>query len=276
MKKRIRIILFIFLAAVLVVSVVKVAQTLQDYKLGQNEYSDAQSIAGINDPLPSAKPSDKPEPTPAEEKVDPDEASQDNEEADPEPGPYAEALKGTDLDALRAVNSEVIGWISIPDTVVSYPILQTTNDYFYLRYTWNRIKSSVGSIFMTYHASPDFSDFHTVIYGHKMRNGSMFGGLKDYADASYWADHPRVYIVNDTGVHIYDIFAAFEAGTDALYNSLEISDEESARDFIEYSLMNSVIETGIVPDEYDHIITLATCTGKDYSARWVVQAVLHE
>ena len=109
-----------------------------------------------------------------------------------------------------------------------------------------------------------------------MRNGSMFGGLKQYKDLDYWKEHPSVYIVDDSGVHRYDIFAAHEVGVRTITYGLGITDQDTKEKFIQFAQTGSVIETGVVPTVEDRVLTLSTCTGNGYDTRWVVQAVLND
>jgi len=186
--------------------------------------------------------------------------------------PYADALRSMDFAALREVNDDVLGWILIPGTAVSYPLVQGEDNSYYLNHTWKMWRSSVGSIFMECRNSADLSDYHTIIYGHRMINGSMFASLKNYKKQSYWEKHPCVYITDDNGTHKYDIFAAYEADVESATYCINFSDDTSRQAFIEHGLSLSVIQTGIVPDTDDAIITLSTCTGNGHDTRWVVQA----
>ena len=90
-----------------------------------------------------------------------------------------------DLPALQQVNSDVIGWIAIPGTEISYPLVQGTDNDYYLTHTWNQNSSAVGAIFMDCRCSADFSGFNTIVYGHRMNNGSMFAALKHYQKAGF-------------------------------------------------------------------------------------------
>ena len=257
MKKWLRRLLALLLVAIFAVSVVKIVRQIRDYQKGHANYSEAEELAGIQQPnvdIPAAE----------------------VEEGAAACNPYIEALAKTDLESLRLVNSDVIGWIAVPNTKISYPLLRTENNDYYLNHTWNKESSSVGSIILEYRVSPDFSDFHTIIYGHRMRDGSMFGSLKSYGDTEYWKEHPSVYVVDDAGMHQYDIFAAYEMETDRISDSIFISEDAEKQEFIQHSLQNSAIDTGIVPTEQDHVLSLITCTGRGYSTRWVIQAVLCE
>lgn len=186
---------------------------------------------------------------------------------------WMDALQETNLAALREVNPDVRGWILIPGTKLNYPIVQGTDNDYYLNHTWDGISNSGGSVFLECRVSGDFSDFNTIIYGHRMMDGSMFGSLKYYRGQEYYREHPYIYLVDDGGVHRYEVFAAHEADVTSSTYYLVFTDERKTA-FIDDALTHSVIDTGVTPGCNDRILTLSTCTGRGYESRWVVQARL--
>ncbi len=264
MSPKIRKLLLTVLALILCVSVVMVIRQTLQYKEGEAEYAEAEALVELPDL------SD----------LEPDPGTETEEEPDTEEetavyvDPYANALAAMDFTALREVNSDMLGWILIPGTVISYPLLQGTDNQYYLTHTWKKRTNVVGSIFLECQNSADLSDFNTIVYGHRMNNGSMFGSLKYYKQQSYWAQHPTVYITDDNGVHCYQIFAAYEISTAGDAYRLSFSSDQDKQDYIDYCLSKSVINTGLTPTVYDRILTLSTCTGNGYATRWVVQAYL--
>lgn len=179
-----------------------------------------------------------------------------------------------DLPALQQVNSDVIGWIAIPGTEISYPLVQGADNDYYLTHTWNQNSSAVGAIFMDCRCSADFSGFNTIVYGHRMNNGSMFAALKHYKKQDFLQAHPQIYVTNASGTHAYSIYAAYEAALDGTAYYSAFSDETIKKTFIDEGISLSVIRTGAVPTVNDHILTLSTCTGNGHATRWVVQAVM--
>ncbi len=127
------------------------------------------------------------------------------------PDPEAEKLAKKDLQSLKEVNEDVLGWLLLPETSLSYPVVQGEDNDYYLNHTWDKTASSVGSIFLECQNSPDMDGFSTIIYGHRMRDGSMFGILREYKNREFWADHPSIYLLTEKGVGRYDIYAAYEA-----------------------------------------------------------------
>ena len=184
-------------------------------------------------------------------------------------------LKATDIKALKAVNPDVIGWIYITATDISYPIMHSESNERYIRSSWmdSSIYLTAGAIFTESTNSPDFSDFNTIIFGHRMRNETMFGKLKYYSAESYLKAHPSIYIVTEKGISRYDIYSVYEVSTDGETFQIGFGSNESKQAYIDFTLASSIYETGIVPSADNHILTLTTCSGiKDYSTRWVVQA----
>ncbi|MBE6031865.1 MAG: class B sortase [Clostridiales bacterium] len=265
MKKGFRKGAVIFLAAVCGISCVLLGSRLHDYETSDLVYKEAQEIA-------FSAPLDLPEePVPlADEPV----------LAEPVPEAPAEEpdpLQVLDLEALRQVNAYVMGWILIPDTEISYPLLAPNNNDIYLYRSWDGTRNSAGSIFLDRRNDEGLQDFNTVIYGHNMRNGAMFGSLKHYAKKDYLEAHPSVYIITDESILRYEIFSVYEAdvwGDTYLWEFEDDSRKEKALDYFQ--------ECSVIPVEQDltiedHILTLSTCTdSRNYEVRWVVQAVLTE
>ena len=210
-------------------------------------------------------------PAPPEEPVPPEPPAP----LDPLPEEAA-ALAEADLEALRAVNGDVAGWILIPGTPVSYPLLHKGDDpdnEYYMHHAWDGAGSGAGSILIEWGNDPALEDFHTLLYGHRMKDGSMFGSLKHYGEQAYWEEHPAVYVrTGENRAYRYDVFAAQEAPVGAVVYELDYTGREE--EFIRFCLDNSVLHTDIMPETADRFLTLVTCTGKDYTARWVVHAVL--
>lgn len=194
--------------------------------------------------------------------------------AEDAPGAEAkeDATTGMDLSPLQEVNPHVVGWIEIPG-VLSYPLLQGGDNARYLTHAWNGEENATGAVFLDFRADAGLGDFNTLIYGHRMRNGTMFGSLKHYKDADFWRENPSVYLANGDGTRRYDIYAVYETGLTAATYQREFSGPEEKQDFIRYGLERSVIDTGVTPTAEDTIITLSTCSGGDRNTRWVVQAV---
>lgn len=293
MKKTLKAIVTVLLLAVCIGSAGMFIKGNIDYAAGDSSYGAAKELAGTaeknteDEPLDAPKNVNDNKPTepevvipdepdvPLEENPEIPEALQEPvwHEAPVTDDPNVEELKNIDLEALREVNPDVIGWIYIPGTAVDYPIMQGEDNEYYLENTWEGKPSSVGSIFMECKNSQDFSDYNTILYGHHMKNGSMFATVKYYGDQNYWGEHPYIYVVDDSGVHRYEVFAAFEAGVTDYPYYLGFT-EERRQEFIDFALDMTKIDAGVEPTVNDRMLTLSTCTGRGYATRLVVQARL--
>lgn len=273
MKPKFRKALAALLAVICALCLGRTALQLVQYRQGDETYAQAQELAGLPDlsDLPvvdftggSGSVSSS---------ASTDGAGEAPEEVPVWQDPYAQALKDMDFSALRQQNPDVLGWILIPGTRVSYPVVQGTDNSYYLDHTWRGGKNSVGAIFMECRNSSDLSDFNTIIYGHRMNNRSMFGTLSQYKSRSYWQAHPYVYLTDDSGTHRYEIFAAGEVSVDSDVYRLGLRSSSGRQSFLDSCLSLSALNTGVTPHVYDKVLTLSTCTGNGHATRWVVQAV---
>lgn len=270
MKKKLHRLLYVLLVLTLAISGGFLLYKQIEARAAAQDYEGALQAAGIEDLAAPPAPSTRPSPAPAPGGSGSDQEAEAQEEGDP----WLETLSAVDLPALRGVNSDILGWITIPDTELSYPILAGRDNQYYLNHTWSGERNAAGAIFLEMNCANNFSDFNVIIYGHRMHNNMMFGTLRFYEDLNYWAEHPSVYLVSDTGVARYDIFAAYEAGVRDQTYRLDLAEEEEKQAFLDFCLSSSVLDTGVAPTTSDQILTLSTCTRQGGAAtRWVVQAV---
>ena len=183
-----------------------------------------------------------------------------------------------DFDKLQKANSDIYAWISIPAVNVDYPILQSEYDNgFYLNHTVNGQKSVYGSIYTEDHNSKDFSDFNTVIYGHNMKNGTMFGSLKKYRDPEFFAENRFITVYMPGRILKYEIFAACTWDNKHILLTRNFESGINRKTYLEEIFavrdMKSQINKEITVTENDRIITLSTCMN-DKSRRFLVSGVL--
>ncbi len=279
MKRKTRKILSFILTAALLVGCFFYGKSLIEKHMGQQDYDEALAIATggvpISVPSPAPQTGTVPAAPGAESSTGTDGTQQPvgEEVSSVSSDPYVEALKAIDLEALQAVNPEVIGWLFIPDTDINYPILRHENNDYYLDHTWKDSENRVGAIFMDSTNAPDLSDFNTLIYGHNM-GGSMFATLEDYSNRAFYEAHPSIYVVVEGGIYKYDIFAIHRAGMKTIAFGMQMSTDKKRKEFINFALDYSEFNTGIVPTTDDSFLTLSTCSYNRNTMRLVVQAVL--
>ena len=183
-----------------------------------------------------------------------------------------------DFESLTAQYPDIYAWITIPGTQIDYPIVQHESDNsYYLNHTVDGRKKVEGAIFTENYNSKDFSDANTVIYGHNMKNGSMFKGLHKFKDKQFFSENSEIIIYQAGRILRYKIFAAYVYDNRHLMLSFDFSDVNIYRSYLNFVLtkkdMSSNIDTTVEVTTEDKIITLSTCNSND-SQRYLVQAVL--
>jgi sortase B len=183
-----------------------------------------------------------------------------------------------DFDKLKKANPDIYAWISIPEVKVDYPILQSESDNgYYLNHTVNGQKSAYGSIYTEDYNNKDFSDFNTLVYGHNMKNGTMFGSLKKFRDAEFFKKNRFITVYTPGRILKYEIFAAYTWDNKHILLTRNFETGYNRKSYIEEIFavrdMKSQINKEITVTEDDRIITLSTCMG-DKSKRFLVSGVL--
>lgn len=183
-------------------------------------------------------------------------------------------LATVELDKVKEQNKDVVGWIYFENEDISYPILFSGDDEKYLRTTLDGSYATAGSIFLEGQNSTDFSDSHTIIYGHNMKNLSMFGKLKYYKDDGYYEDHSYFQIITEGIKYRYQIFAYSDVEADSNVFSVPFAENQSFETFLDQLYKDSYKNTGVKATSADKVVTLSTCSSDD--KRFVVHAVRTE
>lgn len=183
-----------------------------------------------------------------------------------------------DFESLWKVNPDVKGWIYLEALGITYPVVQgeTNDDYIYTSVKGSA--NSGGSIFMDFRNGDDFMDPHTLIYGHNMKDGSMFGKLKKLYDQDFvdeWDAPLCFWIITPEGKHRFDIFSIHTVSATGDTYTLFTSQGDVVADYINTMARQTGVELPQrVYNSEDKVITLSTCTSGD-EYRLVVQGVLH-
>lgn len=258
-----KVLFYVFLAAFLVSGGRFLYLKWEDKQSAEAYEKTRQELVQIVETTPPASDRTQEEPVPDEPKKEPGKVQT--------PPPVTEIH--VDFEALHAVNEDVVAWIWIPNTPISYPVLlgEDNDEYIYTLYTGK--SNRAGSIFMDFRNDGTFGDDNTVLYGHNMQNGTMFSALRNYRSADYCKAHPEIRIITPKGEIIYKIFSSYitDATGDTYDRSLGTAEEKQAR-LADYG-SRSYVATGAAPVGNEDILTLSTCVtaGKDLS-RIVVQA----
>lgn len=178
-----------------------------------------------------------------------------------------------DFTQLLSVNSDIVGWLRIRALDISYPVVQGKDNDYYLHRTFEKTDNFAGCLFVNSYNMGDFTDQNTIIYGHNMKNGSMFGKLKNFSDQEVFKKSRYFWIFTPDFIYQYRIFSASVVDKTGLTYQISFTDDEFDQ-FISRAYSNSVVDNqGVTVTKEDRIVTLSTCTGDD-STRFVVMGKL--
>ncbi|KGX86240.1 class B sortase [Pontibacillus litoralis] len=163
------------------------------------------------------------------------------------------------FNSLHQINKDIIGWISIDDTSIDYPILQAENNDYYLYRNYERDNTIAGSIFMDYRNNVLTHDRNTVIYGHNMKDGSMFGSLDKYMNEDFFRSHNTIQYDTVYGKYNIEIVSAYETTTDEYYIQTDFHSDEEYLQFVQGIKEKSLYETDTNISAEDKLVTLSTC-----------------
>lgn len=204
---------------------------------------------------------------------------------EPDTAPKREELEsGNDLLPwymdLHGKNTDMVGWIRIENTKIDYPVMQTSkeNAHYYLYRDFYKDQSVRGSIYAWEDCDIFKPSDNITLFGHNMKDGSMFAYLGEYYNKSTWENNPLIFFDTLTESHVYKIFAVFKtSGTDnvgfAYHQMSDAKDEADFNQFVATCKQLSFYDTGITPAYGDKLICLSTCEYTLDNGRFVVAAV---
>ena len=177
--------------------------------------------------------------------------------------------------ALKRINDETVGYLVVKNTEISYPVVQHSDNNFYLKYDFYQKKSSMGWVYADYRNDFNKLDDNNIIYGHSMLNGTMFGTLKKVLNSSWRKDKNNMIISLDTenGSYKFEIFSAYKVDYTTDYLFTNFDNEEDKLEFIDLIRGRSSFNSSVDVGADDKILTLSTCAGGN-NRRLVVHAVL--
>lgn len=187
----------------------------------------------------------------------------------------AQGQKQYNHEGLKAVNSDYCGWLDIPGTSISYPVVQSEDNVEYLTRSFEEKKRSSGSIFVDANIRDIKKTRNLVIHGHNMKSGSMFAMLPSYKNISYYNKHPFIYLYTPDETMVYQVISAYtlkhDANEEVAYQGV-FADNEDFKNFVSGLLNRSVIDTNVDGIDEEQILTLSTCVNHSTS-RFIVHAV---
>ena len=185
------------------------------------------------------------------------------------PIPADEDIK-VDFAALKKINPDIVAWLTIPGTNIDYPIARHDDNDYYLHHLFTGEWNSSGCLFMDYRNEPDFSDPHTIIYGHHMDNGTMFQNLMGYKNQEFYDRHPTGQLITPDGSYTVEFFAGYVANVEDNAWDISFPSKEEFTTWVNGAKERSTFSSAVKLAAGDHIITLCTCSYEFYNARFVV------
>ena len=181
-----------------------------------------------------------------------------------------------DFEKLLEMNSDVVGWIRFDEpSEINYPVVQGRDNEEYLKRTFEANTNKLGTLFVDVNNPGDFSGRNTFIYGHNMKNGSMFAQLLKYKDDSFYKEHPYFYIYTPDGkVRTYEIFSAGVVKDTSDSYIMDYADDAAFQTYIDYIKQQSAYPTSAEVTTASKIVSLSTCTNVRDDERFLVQGVL--
>ena len=175
-----------------------------------------------------------------------------------------------DFEALGKLSGNMKAWLYLPDSVINYPVAQCEDNAYYLDHLADGTRNINGCLFLDCKNAEDFSDENSIIYGHHMKNGSMFGSLDRYESQDYYDAHPVIYLVTERDKYRIEIFSAYTTSKDSDAYTLRFSTKEEYQNWLIERIRKSDVETDVTPTTADRVITLSTCAYSFQGARFVV------
>ena len=181
-----------------------------------------------------------------------------------------------DFEKLLEMNSDVVGWIRFDEpSEINYPVVQGRDNEEYLKRTFEANTNKLGTLFVDVNNPGDFSGRNTFIYGHNMKNGSMFAQLLKYKDDSFYKEHPYFYIYTPDGkVRTYEIFSAGVVKDTSDSYIMDYADDAAFQTYIDYIKQQSAYPTSTEVTTASKIVSLSTCTNVRDDERFLVHGVM--
>lgn len=235
-------------AAACVISTVQVLRIRHEYKQGEEEYSHLADIlvSSVNPSIYVTK--------------------NENTASETEQAPI-----DVNFQMLQEMNANAVGWLYCEGTMINYPVVQSTDNSYYLKHLFNDQTNSAGAIFMDAQNTPDLSDINTIIYGHNMKNGTMFTALMNYSSQKFYENHPVLYYLTNEHDYRIDVFASYEAPAISETFTVFFDSEWTYSNYLQQRRELSQISSSLPVSTEDNIVTLVTCGYNFADSRYVVQ-----
>ena len=250
-KRIIYAILILIFTGIFALGAFQIYRQLKEYEEGDSAYTDVEQYVTVGE--------------------DPEDGQKDENPSDENTNINWPAV---DFAALKEINPDIVAWVYIEGTEINYPVVQGTDNQYYLKRLFDRKWNSAGCIFLDSRNEPDFSDRHSIIYGHHMKNGTMFSELTEYKKQEFYEGHPTVLLMTPEQNIRVEIFAGYVASVeDNAWETATGSDVEF-ENWLKETKERSCFKSEVAPAVTDRIVTLSTCSYEFDNARFVLLGVI--
>ena len=184
------------------------------------------------------------------------------------------------VEELKKENQDIVGWVEIEGTNISYPVLQGTDNEYYMKHNYKKENSKDGSIFLDKNYDWNIPSGNLLLYGHNNKDGTMFQNLLKYKEESFYKEHPIIRFTTINDDCQYEIISAFlsrvyyedEQNVFRYYYFVNAENEQEYNDFVNNAKKSSIYDTGITAEYGEQLLTLSTCEYSQEDGRFVVVA----
>lgn len=248
-KKALYMILILFFTGIFALGTCQLYRQLREYDEGDSLYTDIEQYVWIED-----------EP----------ENDSDGQENESRSGESEINWPTVDFTALAEINPDIVAWIYIVGTEINYPVVQGTDNQYYLKHLFNGEWNGSGCIFLDSRNTSDFSDLHSIIYGHHMNDGTMFSNLVEYKNQAFYDEHPSILLITPEKKIKINIFSGYVTNVEDDAWNIDFDSNTAFEKWINLSKERSYFDSKINPSSSDKIITLSTCSYEFNNARFVL------
>ena len=178
-----------------------------------------------------------------------------------------------DFEVLKQKNTDIIGWIYSENSPINFPVVQSTDNQYYLRRLIDRTYNRAGTIFMDYRNNKGMSDWNTIIYGHNMKNDTMFGTLMNYKEQSYYDSHKTMYYLTEKKTYKVELIAGYIESADSSIYDIPTKDNNK-KQILENAKNKSTFKSEFDFGDEEKILTLSTCSYEYDDARYILIGIL--
>ena len=170
-----------------------------------------------------------------------------------------------DFNKLKEQNSDAVAWIKVNNTNIEYPVVKTNNNSFYLNHSFDKSQNSAGWIFADYRNKIDNTDKNIVIYGHNMRDGSMFGSMKNILNSDWYENekNTNITLYTENEKCIYKVFSIYKIESEDYYITTEFENDKKFEQFVNTIKKRSIKDFSVDVSKDDNILTLSTCANNN-------------